>query len=120
MAHTDPVILLSFDVEEFDAPVSRGRVMTMDEQMEVGGRGYERTLDLLDSLGVHATMFTTANFAEWHGDLHSRAAKMHEIASHAHFHASFRVEDLATSRAVLRATAPAAPFPRRRRPALRR
>jgi peptidoglycan/xylan/chitin deacetylase (PgdA/CDA1 family) len=104
MAHTDPSILLSFDVEEFDAPVSRGRAMTMDEQMDVGGRGYARTLDLLDSLGVRATMFTTANFAKWHGDLHSRAAKKHEIASHAHFHSSFRVEDLATSRAALRAT----------------
>ncbi len=100
----EPSALFSFDVEEFDAPVSRGRAMTMDEQMEVGGRGQARTLDLLASLGVRATMFTTANFALAHPQLQRRAAAGHEIASHAHFHASFRTEDLATSRAVLRST----------------
>jgi hypothetical protein len=100
----EPSILLSFDVEEFDAPVSRGRAMTMAEQMEVGARGQRRTLDLLDSLGLRATMFTTANFALSNPGLHARAAAKHEIASHAHFHASFRTEDLASSREVLRAT----------------
>lgn len=100
----EPSILLSFDVEEFDAPVSRGRAMSMAEQMEVGGRGQARLLDLLDALGVQATMFTTANFALAHPALQRRAAARHEIASHAHFHASFRDEDLASSRAVLRET----------------
>ena len=100
----EPAALFSFDVEEFDAPVSRGRAMSMDEQMEVGGRGQARTLDLLASLGVRATMFTTANFALAHPGLQRRAAAAHEIASHAHFHASFRTEDLATSRDVLRRT----------------
>jgi len=100
----EPSILLSFDVEEFDAPVSRGRVMPMAEQMEVGGRGQARLLDLLDALGVRATMFTTANFALAHPALQRRAAARHEIASHAHFHASFRDADLTSSRAVLRET----------------
>jgi hypothetical protein len=100
----EPSILLSFDVEEFDAPVSRGRAMPMAEQLEVGGRGQARLLDLLDALGVRATMFTTANFALAHPALQRRAAARHEIASHAHFHASFRDEDLASSRAVLRET----------------
>ena len=48
----EPSILLSFDVEEFDAPVSRGRAMPMAEQLEVGGRGQARLLDLLDALGA--------------------------------------------------------------------
>ena len=100
----EPSILLSFDVEEFDAPVSRGRAMPMAEQLEVGGRGQARLLDLLDALGVRATMFTTANFALAHPALQRRAAARHEIASHAHFHASFREADLASSRAVLRET----------------
>ncbi|MFM7798197.1 MAG: polysaccharide deacetylase family protein [Planctomycetota bacterium] len=100
----EPSALFSFDVEEFDAPVSRGRPMTMDEQMELGGRGQARTLDLLATLGLRATMFTTANFALAHPGLQRRAALDHEIASHAHFHASFRTEDLATSRDVLRRT----------------
>ena len=100
----EPSILLSFDVEEFDAPVSRGRAMPMAEQLEVGGRGQARLLDLLDALGARATMFTTANFALAHPALQRRAAARHEIASHAHFHASFREADLASSRAVLRET----------------
>ena len=103
MSHADPTILLSFDVEEFDAPISRGRAMSMAEQMEQGGRGQERTLTLLDGLRVPTTMFTTANFAEWHPGLLTRAARSHEIASHARWHASFNVDDLATSRAILRA-----------------
>ena len=78
--------------------------MSMEEQMEVGGRGQERTLSLLESLGVRCTMFTTANFARANPGLQRRAAAVHEIASHAHFHASFRIEDLASSRAVLRET----------------
>lgn len=97
-----PTILLSLDVEEFDAPVARGRAMTMDEQMEWGARGQERVLGLLDSLGARTTMFTTGAFAERHPAMVARAARSHEIASHAHRHATFREEDLATSREVLR------------------
>ncbi|MFO0963196.1 MAG: polysaccharide deacetylase family protein [Phycisphaerales bacterium] len=104
MPHADPTILLSFDVEEFDAPVSRGRAMAMEEQMEVGGRGYERVLDLLDRLGTEATMFTTANFAQWHPALQRRAAGRHEIGSHGFLHASFENADLARSREALRAS----------------
>jgi hypothetical protein len=98
-----PTILLSLDVEEFDAPVARGRAMSMEEQMEWGGRGQERILAVLDALAVPTTHFTTANFAAWHPGLLRRAARGHEIASHAHWHASFREEDLASSRAALRA-----------------
>lgn len=96
-----PTILLSFDVEEFDAPVSRGRSMSMSEQMERGGRGYERVLDLLETLEVPATMFTTGNFANWHPSLVRRAARRHETASHGLMHATFERSDLAESRRVL-------------------
>ena len=115
----EPSILLSFDVEEFDAPVSRGRAMSMEEQMEVGARGQRRTLDLLDSLGLRTTMFTTANFALSNPELLGRTAARHEIASHAHFHASFRDGDLATSREALRA-ATGQPVLGFRRPRLQR
>lgn len=101
MPPTPPTILLSFDVEEFDAPVSRGRAMTMARQMEQGGEGYVRVLGLLDELGVPATMFTTASFAQWHPALVQRAAACHETASHGLVHASFREPDLMESRRVL-------------------
>lgn len=104
MARTDPAILLSFDVEEFDAPLAYGRPMEMAEQMELGGRGQERVLGMLDALGVPATMFTTASFATWHAPLHRRAAAGHEIASHGRVHLTFEDADLAASRAVLRET----------------
>jgi peptidoglycan/xylan/chitin deacetylase (PgdA/CDA1 family) len=103
-ARSDPTILLSFDVEEFDAPVERGRAMSMAEQMEQGGRGQSRVLDLLDRLDVPATMFTTASFAQWHPHLQRRAAERHEIASHGRVHATFQDADLVISRAVLRET----------------
>jgi peptidoglycan/xylan/chitin deacetylase (PgdA/CDA1 family) len=99
-----PAVLLSFDVEEFDAPVERGREMAMAEQMEAGGRGQRRVLDLLDAAGVRATMFTTASFAQWHPDLQRRAAQRHEIASHGRVHATFVDADLAESRRILRET----------------
>jgi len=104
MSRDDPSILVSFDVEEFDAPLSRGVAIAPDEQMEVGGRGQSRTLDLLDSLDVVATMFTTASFAAWHPGLQRRAAARHEIASHGRVHGSFVEADLALSRAALRAS----------------
>jgi peptidoglycan/xylan/chitin deacetylase (PgdA/CDA1 family) len=98
----DPSILLGFDVEEFDAPVERGRAMSTDEQMEAGGRGQRRVLDLLDAAGARATMFTTASFAQWHPELQRRAADRHEIASHGRVHATFAESDLAESRRILR------------------
>lgn len=108
MATADPTILLSFDVEEFDAPVARGRAMTMAEQMEQGGRGYAVVLDLLDALAVSATMFTTASFAQWHPGLVRRAAARHETASHGRVHATFVEADLAESRRLLEAASGAA------------
>lgn len=101
MPPSQPTVLLSFDVEEFDAPVSRGHPMTMEEQMEQGGRGYARVLRLLRELRVPATMFTTANFARWHPDLVRQAAQEHETASHGFLHASFQEADLASSRQAL-------------------
>lgn len=101
MTPSAPTILLSFDVEEFDAPVERGRPMEMAEQMEWGARGYARVLALLEELRVPATMFTTANFAQWHPELVRAAAVRHETASHGFLHAHFAEEDLLRSRLVL-------------------
>lgn len=101
MRHLDPTVLLSFDVEEFDAPVACGRAMSMEQQMEVGGRGYARVLGLLEQLRVPATMFTTANFARWHPEMVRDAAVVHETASHGFVHATFEEADLLRSKQAL-------------------
>ncbi len=75
--------------------------MPMEEQMEVGGRGQERVLALLESLRVPATLFTTANFAQWHPGLTRGAALVHETASHGLHHATFQDSDLMESKRLL-------------------
>jgi len=97
------VTLLTFDVEEFDAPLDRGRELDMDSQLRIGAAGFLRLLDLLDELEVPAvTLFVTANIAGHAPDLVRRAARRHEIASHGRMHRTFEDSDLARSRAALR------------------
>lgn len=103
MSSSDPAIsLLTFDVEEFDAPLDRGRSLDMATQLRIGSEGFRRVLDLLDELAVPATLFITANLARHSPDLVRRAAARHEIASHGFHHRSFENADLARSREVLR------------------
>ncbi len=94
-------ILLSFDVEEFDIPQEFGQPVSEDVQFDVGARGLEAVLNLLDRLNLRATFFTTANFAQHHPALILRAATRHEIASHGFFHSAFEIGDLQRSRSAL-------------------
>jgi len=96
------VSLVTFDVEEFDAPLDRGRVLDMPAQLRTGAEGFTRILDLLDDLDATATLFITANLAQHAPELVRRAAERHEIASHGFMHRSFEVGDLARSRDALR------------------
>ncbi len=95
------LVLLSFDVEEFDIPGEYGRPVPDDVQFSVSATGLERVLDLLDRLGVTATFFTTALFALRHQALMRRVAVRHEVASHGYAHSSFADEDLPRSRLAL-------------------
>lgn len=100
---TVPTTLLTFDVEEFDAPLDRGRALDMSAQLRIGAEGFLRVLDLLDDLAVsEVTLFITANMARHAPELVRRAAQRHEIASHGFMHRTFENSDLARSRAVLR------------------
>lgn len=96
------LILLSFDIEEFDVPLEQGIDYPFDKQMAVSIEG---TLVVLESLRKHqirATFFCTANFA-----LHApEVIRMivqdgHEIASHGYYHSSFNNDDLKSSRECL-------------------
>src|SRR3712207_7130819 len=57
------MILLSFDIEEFDVPLEHGVDLAMEEQIRISTAGTETILDILKAKGVKATFFCTANFA---------------------------------------------------------
>lgn len=95
------VILLSFDVEEFDVPLEYGQPISEQTQFTVSYQGLEAVLALLAQLQIRATFFTTANFALQYPQLIAAIAQTHEIASHGFYHSSFEVADLAKSKQVL-------------------
>lgn len=99
------VVLLSFDVEEFDVPEEYGQQVPDEVKFAVSRQGLEPILQLLDECQIPATFFTTAHFARHHVELMRAIAQTHEIASHGFFHSSFEVADLAKSRQILGAIA---------------
>ncbi|NJM46422.1 MAG: polysaccharide deacetylase family protein [Alkalinema sp. RU_4_3] len=94
-------IFLSFDIEEFDVPLEYGHPIDMDEQFRVSKIGLDAILDLLDRLGIRATFFITAHFAQHHPASIARITQTHEVASHGFYHSQFDVADLGKSRQVL-------------------
>jgi peptidoglycan/xylan/chitin deacetylase (PgdA/CDA1 family) len=97
----DKLILLSFDLEEFDVPEEYGQSLDDTVKFKVSLQGLEEVLLLLERLNVKATFFITANFAIHHPSKILEIAKTHEIASHGFYHSSFCVEDLARSKQAL-------------------
>ena len=97
----DKLILLSFDVEEFDVPEEYGQTLDESVKFKVSAEGLENVLKLLDRANIKATFFITANFAIHHPSKILKIAKNHEIASHGFYHSSFCVEDLARSKQAL-------------------
>jgi peptidoglycan/xylan/chitin deacetylase (PgdA/CDA1 family) len=95
------VILLSFDIEEFDITTEYGQLIPEIEQFEVSLQGFKALLQLLDRLKIRATLFVTANFALRYPDLIQQAAQSHEISSHGFYHSRFTTSDLADSKQVL-------------------
>lgn len=57
------MILLSFDIEEFDAPLEHGVELPFEEQMRTSVEGTRKILACLARHRVKATFFCTANFA---------------------------------------------------------
>ena len=103
-----PLILLSFDAEEFDLPLELGQQIDAATQLAVGREGMVRTLDLLKRVAaainkpIPATFFCTVVFAEANADLIRLAViHGHEIASHGVRHTGWSDVDLATSRREL-------------------
>lgn len=96
------MILLSFDIEEFDMPLEYGGEIPFEEQISVSRKGLERILDLLKKHNAKATFFSTVIFAEQCKDLVNRLLEEgHELASHTYYHSQFEVADLQKSKEKL-------------------
>ncbi|MDR2627173.1 MAG: polysaccharide deacetylase family protein, partial [Dysgonamonadaceae bacterium] len=77
------MILLSFDIEEFDMPMEYQRRISFGQQMSVSKQGTEKILQLLDRQQIHATFYMTANFARNAPQIVEKiVADGHELASH--------------------------------------
>lgn len=98
-------ICLTFDIEEFDRPrVDYHVPLGLDRQLEISRQGTVRLLDTLHGLGVRATFFTTAVFAQAYPGLVRRiVSEGHELASHSFAHGKFQKGDYARSKQALEA-----------------
>lgn len=96
------MILLSFDIEEFDMPFEYNKTISFEEQMRVSITGTTIILDILDKHKIKATFYSTATFAINAPKIMERIVKEgHEIASHTYYHSAFKTEDLLASKLKL-------------------
>jgi peptidoglycan/xylan/chitin deacetylase (PgdA/CDA1 family) len=98
------MILLSFDIEEFDMPFEYGKNISIENQIAVSEKGTEIILDLLQKHQIKATFFSTVVFAEKVPHLIKRISNEgHELASHTYYHSNFEVAHLKQSKDDLEA-----------------
>ncbi|WP_316804130.1 polysaccharide deacetylase family protein [Pedobacter nototheniae] len=96
------MILLSFDIEEFDMPFEYGKDISFEDQIAISRAGTISILNLLDKYHVKATFFCTVTFAEHIPDLINRITSSgHELASHGYYHSDFKPEHLLQSKLKL-------------------
>ncbi|SUB77962.1 polysaccharide deacetylase family protein [Porphyromonas macacae] len=98
------MILLSFDIEEFDVPLEHDVDITMEQQIRISVQGTEAILDCLREKKIKATFFCTANFANHAKHIIERILEEgHELASHGYYHTTFEIPDLKKSKEALEA-----------------
>ena len=96
------MVLLSFDIEEFDMPLEYKGEISFEEQLSISRKGLQNILLLLKKHQAKATFFSTVVFAENNKDLIEQLlSEGHELASHTWFHSEFKIEDLKKSREKL-------------------
>lgn len=96
------MILLSFDIEEFEMPREYGDPIPFEDQIKISTEGTNKILDLLKKYDVKATFYTTANFAQNSQNIVDRIINEgHELASHGLFHDHFKAEHLLESKKIL-------------------
>lgn len=96
-----PIILLTFDVEEFDIPIEFNQKIDPTLQMEIGKKGLDVITDILNEQDIACTLFTTGSFAINFEETIKSLSNKHEIASHSLYHSRFEKSDLLDSRILL-------------------
>lgn len=94
------MVLLSFDVEEFDLPCDYGvSYNPISDGISVSGFGVKQILAILKEEKIKATFFCTTNFAEGAPDLILEILNDgHEIASHGCNHRITNLQDIGESK----------------------
>lgn len=93
------MVLLSFDIEEFDMPFEYKGEISFEQQISISQKGVERILDILKKHHAKATFFSTVVFAENSKELIRRLLNEgHELASHTWFHSDFEEKHLKESK----------------------
>ncbi|WP_299287717.1 polysaccharide deacetylase family protein [uncultured Mucilaginibacter sp.] len=96
------MILLSFDIEEFDMPFEYGKTISFEDQLAISTEGTKKILALLKQHEIKATFYCTANYALNKPEIIQKiVADGHEIASHGYYHSDFKVEHLRQSKEAL-------------------
>ncbi|MGI4021056.1 MAG: polysaccharide deacetylase family protein [Janthinobacterium lividum] len=96
------MILLSFDIEEFDMPFEYGKAISFADQLAISTEGTEKILVLLKQHAIKATFYCTANYALNKPEIIAAIVDDgHEIASHGYYHSDFKVEHLKQSKEAL-------------------
>lgn len=96
------MILLSFDIEEFDVPREHGVDYSLEDGMKVSVEGTNRILDVLSENDVRATFFCTGNFAQNAPDVMKRIMdESHEIACHGVDHFEPKESDFVLSKEIV-------------------
>lgn len=96
------MVLLSFDIEEFDMPFEYHKTISFEDQISISTEGTTRILDLLLKHKLKATFFSTVVFAKNAPQIIERIiAEGHELASHGYYHSEFKDEHLLESKSAL-------------------
>ena len=96
------MILLSFDIEEFDMAFEYGKKISFEDQINLSITGTNHILDLLKKHNFKATFFSTATFAIHAPTIIARIKNEgHELASHSYYHSKFDVKDLKNAKEKL-------------------
>lgn len=96
------MVLLSFDIEEFDMPFEYNKAISFRDQISISEQGTNCILDILDKHQIKATFFSTVVFAQNAPQVIRRILENgHELASHGYYHSSFENAHLASSKLAL-------------------
>ncbi|OJW17262.1 polysaccharide deacetylase family protein [Mucilaginibacter sp. 44-25] len=96
------MILLGFDLEEFDLPLELGNQLDFEKQLAISTTGAQAVLELLKALSVKVTFYCTANYAVNRPEIIKQIVDDgHEIASHGYYHSDFNTAHLLQSRIKL-------------------